>query len=344
MQPRSYWQWGPRDQDGHNRQGHNVNKPPGRTNESTRDSSPDYEINAQPRGPDWPLAPNFVRGAEYERLLGLAGHSHKPPSSDYVSALLKQQPQIKEQRSQWMNRALELSEEYGICVPDNWTTHATFSPRDLASHFIISSPEPLENDLKNAIHPIFDFGQWKNISKSVYDFIAPALRIASRYLTHPACSQFWITLILGEREWDPFHSARVDSYCERIKCSPPVTAENFKAVQDWLYSLAEKRIVTFNFNSETHTPLQVPGKYGATNFIHYTEVRRSFWTEDWRNAPDGQRHWHAPVFLHHDFLRVIQKRIDTGFNDDSHKLRFYWSASPIEPTSYAFLPHQNTNL
>ena len=278
------------------------------------------------RGPDWPLYPNTIRGAEYSRLLKAHDNQTKfeSTSSPYTSALLKNHLHVKEERSRWMNRAIELSEEYGVSVPDNWTTHATFMPEDLVSHHIISSAIPFRNDLKNEIHPLFDFSNWKNVPQTVHDFITPSLRIASRYLTHPACSQFWITLLFGERESDAFQISRFGQYCERIKHSPPITAENFQEVQAWLFSLAEKHIVTFHFNDQVATSMQIPTNYGATNFVHYSEVRKSSWPEGWKNVSDGQRHWHVPVFLHHDFLRVIHKRSEKNFSDDNQRLRFYW--------------------
>jgi hypothetical protein len=59
------------------------------------------------------------------------------------------------------------------------------------------------SDLNNPIHPIFRFDNFDRCPCVVYDQFLPALRLASQFITHPACARYWITLFFGLHHHDP---------------------------------------------------------------------------------------------------------------------------------------------
>ena len=101
--------------------------------------------------------------------------------------------------------------------------------------------------LKNEIHPLFQRNAFDGCEDDVYDQFVPALRLASMFMTHPTCSQFWITLAWGDRIVDETMTSRMGRLQHRIPEDLKLSLEKAAKVADYIRNIANKYRVHFTF-------------------------------------------------------------------------------------------------
>ena len=83
-------------------------------------------------------------------------------------------------------------------------------PNHVAVEAVSFAPSTLTND----VHPLFFKKNFVGCSDEIYDEPLPALRLATKFVTHPACKRYWATLMFGKRVFDldnPSSGHRIES-------------------------------------------------------------------------------------------------------------------------------------
>jgi hypothetical protein len=107
----------------------------------------------------------------------------------------------------------------------------------------------LPSSLQNvAIHPIFRPSNIDRCPQHVYNSFEASLRLASQFLTHPACARYWITLFFGRHCPDQVLSQKMGINVWRLpqleECSP----EAASLALTYLDQMAD--YVSFDFRSD----------------------------------------------------------------------------------------------
>jgi hypothetical protein len=188
--------------------------------------------------------------------------------------------------------------------------HAEYLNASSATELVGLKP----SNLTHEIHPILRRGMWHDIPDDVYEVLLPGLRLATRFLWHPACVSHWLAVFYGDQVIDPDASAK--------KGAPVVRIPNRV---EFSYELAER------LQREVFLPL--------VDHAHF-----QFGLGPWRNDPDDHQHhtiwgrsgavpnfgleWQrqdmqGAVWLQKDFLTVAKKyaRLKDGANT-AERLRF----------------------
>ncbi|KZF24143.1 hypothetical protein L228DRAFT_281249 [Xylona heveae TC161] len=72
---------------------------------------------------------------------------------------------------------------------------------DLVSSQVLENPNVKRSNLSCEIHPIFHHKHWTHTTPKLYEILQPALRLASYFLTHQSCLEYWCTVLLGKVEF-----------------------------------------------------------------------------------------------------------------------------------------------
>ena len=202
-----------------------------------------------------------------------------------------------------------------------------FNPEELLEAGAIFDADTTPTNLVGDVHSIFEHSHWFELPPSMYTFMMPALRLATKFLTHASTSQFWHALFKGERINDIAMSLKYGYVRQRILKDVPVDADTFKLTQDYLRYYGEKtRCISFHF-SIPGTALET-GKscHGITNFIHHSHLPEVLHPSDWRAQPvPAKRPYHAPTTLSYEYYVNMARRMNLGFPDENQRLRFYFA-------------------
>lgn len=68
---------------------------------------------------------------------------------------------------------------------------------------VLEPPHLLPCNLHNPIHPLFHVRNWRGISAPLYHALAPALRLATLFITSRHFAAWWVTAALGSKTTDP---------------------------------------------------------------------------------------------------------------------------------------------
>ena len=159
-----------------------------------------------------------------------------------------------------------------------------FDPEVIAKNGALFTRFAAPCNLVNRIHPLFDQARWKNTPPKVYDYLRPALKLASRILVARSLSQFWVTLFEGPRILD------------LIMEDPAVTPEAWERAQNrLLYYANQTQCLTFHWGeSGSLLPFETESVWAACGRIHHSQVAKEYQPEDWKHAKDpGMRLWHG---------------------------------------------------
>lgn len=225
--------------------------------------------------------------------------------------------------------------EEGYPIPEDWINYSGFNAQELAAARIISGNNTPDNNLQGEIHPLFARARWYNIDDQIYDYMRPALLLATKFITHRGALDFWLTLILGDRKRDPVASIKYGEWRERIFAAAERSEQNYEVVKEVFDSLATNpAYLTFNFSRKAKsTPgqtLENEGNSFATSwFLHHYEVQQQMKERAWIRSlsdppiPDPQdQRWYSPVFMANEFLEVILYRYNHAFPNIDQKVRF----------------------
>ncbi|KAL8645831.1 MAG: hypothetical protein Q9226_007123 [Calogaya cf. arnoldii] len=187
-----------------------------------------------------------------------------------------------------------------------------FRPEELLWYGAMELEGCRDSDLDNEIHPLFDRHRFDDTPDHIYDQLIPGLRLASLYLSHPSCMQFWVTLAKGERRVDRVMSERYHETRHRISSNVAMTKENVKEVIGYIKDLGDAKAIHFSFANGLE--FQGSSAFGTSNtvcsFLHATESHRAGSVQC------------CHVRLHSDFYIIAKKLSTMVYPDLAQKLRF----------------------
>ncbi|KAL8776750.1 MAG: hypothetical protein Q9213_008149 [Squamulea squamosa] len=187
-----------------------------------------------------------------------------------------------------------------------------FRPEELLWYGAVDLEDCKASDLDNEIHPLLEHDRFDDTPDHIYDQLIPGLRLASLFLTHPSCMQFWVTLAKGERRVDPVMSERYHKTRHRISRNVPMTKENVKEVIGYMEDLGRAKVIHFTF--APGLAFQGSSAFGTAHTICNFQLD----SEDRRAGSVQSCH----VRLHSDFY-IIAKLLSTlVYPNPAQKLRF----------------------
>ncbi|KAL8729294.1 MAG: hypothetical protein Q9166_004791 [cf. Caloplaca sp. 2 TL-2023] len=188
-----------------------------------------------------------------------------------------------------------------------------FRPEELLYYNAVNLKDGCkDSNLENDIHPLLKQDRFDDTPDHIYDQLIPGLRLASLFLSHPSCMQFWVTLAKGERRVDHTMTARYHKPRHRISRNVPMTKENVKEVIGYMRDLGEAQAIHFTF-----APGLTFGGSGAFGTAH-TICNFQSDTEG-RQAGNVQC---CHVRLHSDFYVIAKKLSTMIYPDPAQKFRF----------------------
>ena len=193
-------------------------------------------------------------------------------------------------------RELESNELYG------------FRAHEVNSAGAVSLPNCQASSLTNDIHPLLGRARFDDTPDVIYDQLAPALRLASMFLTQPVCMQFWVTLAFAKRKDDPEMSLKYGKRCQRIDEHIGMTSENTASVTKRLEDMGNANLIHFAFRNKTAMP--------------QTDIWGCSWPiRDYRGAV-GRNLTKSLIRLHADYYIVAEKLSQLKYPEQSQNLRF----------------------
>lgn len=107
----------------------------------------------------------------------------------------------------------------------------------------------IASDLQNPVHAILHINNFDRCPRAIYEQLLPSLRLATQFLTHPACIRYWITLWFGTRDPDPVLAQEKGYKVWRL---PKLEEYSQEAASRTLEKLEQMgNHVTFDFRSDT---------------------------------------------------------------------------------------------
>ncbi|KAI4126587.1 MAG: hypothetical protein LQ338_003667 [Usnochroma carphineum] len=188
-----------------------------------------------------------------------------------------------------------------------------FRPEELLWYGAIDLKDCKGSNLTNEIHPLLRQDHFDDTPDHIYDQLVAGLRLATFFLSHPVCMQFWVTLAKGERRVDHEMSRRCGNTQHRISRNVPMTEENVSEVIQYVKDLGHAKAVHFTF-----TPglaFEGDAAFGTARTVC------DFQSEDsgCRRHGDLQR---SNIRLHSDFYIIAKKLSSMKYPDTAQKLRF----------------------
>ena len=129
-----------------------------------------------------------------------------------------------------------------------------FRANEINSAGAVSLEDCRLSNLMNDIHPLLARDRFDDTSDAIYDQLAPALRLASMFLTQPICMQFWVTLALAKRRDDPEMSRKYGKRCQRIYGHVDMTDKKIREVSEQLEDMGKANLIHFVFRHKTAMP------------------------------------------------------------------------------------------
>ncbi|KAL8645283.1 MAG: hypothetical protein Q9210_006791 [Variospora velana] len=190
-----------------------------------------------------------------------------------------------------------------------------FRPEELLWYGAIDLKDCKGSNLTNEIHPLLRRDSFDDTPDHVYDQLIPGLRLATFFLSHPACMQFWITLAKGERRVDHEMSKRCGKTRHRISRNVPMTEENASEVIQYMKKLGDAQAVHFTF---------IPGlAFEGDAAFGTARTVCDFQSEDSGDHQRGGHHLQSSnIRLHSDFYIIAKKLSTMVYPDPAQKLRF----------------------
>ncbi|KAL8941801.1 MAG: hypothetical protein Q9216_002039 [Gyalolechia sp. 2 TL-2023] len=188
-----------------------------------------------------------------------------------------------------------------------------FRPEELLWYGAIDLKDCKPSNLTNEIHPLLCRDSFDDTPDNVYDQLAPGLRLATFFLSHPACMQFWVTLAKGERRVDHEMSRRCGKTRHRISRNVPMTEQNVGEVIEYMKNLGTAKTIHFTFT---------PGlAFGGDAAFGIARTICDYQSEGSDSRQFGGLQC-SNVRLHSDFYIIAKKLSTMKYPDPAQKLRF----------------------
>lgn len=188
-----------------------------------------------------------------------------------------------------------------------------FRPEELLWYGAIDLKDCKPSNLTNEVHPLLGRDSFDDTPDHVYDQLAPGLRLASFFLSHPACMQFWVTLAKGERRVDHEMSRRCGKTRHRISRNVLMTKQNVSEVIEYMKKLGTAKAIHFTFT---------PGLAFGGDAAFGTARTICDYQSD---GSDSRQHGGlqcSNVRLHSDFYIIAKKLSTMKYPDPAQQLRF----------------------
>ena len=207
--------------------------------------------------------------------------------------------------------------DLGVLTKSSRRQKHGFRPEELLWYGALELKNCRSSTLQNDIHPLFHQDCFDDTPDHVYDQLRPGLALATMFLTHPACMQFWVTLAKGDRREDPEMTRRCGHLRHRITRNVDLTEENTREVIKYIEDLGKAKAIHFTFAPG----LVFEGKaaFGTActvcDFALESSENRSTTT----NSGCLQR---SHIRLHGDFYVIAKKLSRMKYPDPAQHLRF----------------------
>ncbi|KAL8968011.1 MAG: hypothetical protein Q9183_002662 [Haloplaca sp. 2 TL-2023] len=210
--------------------------------------------------------------------------------------------------------------ELGVLPEMNGRQKHGFRPEELLWYGAIDLKDCKDSTLDNDIHPLLQRDCFDDTPDHIYDQMAPGLRLASLFLSHPSCMQFWVTLAKGERRIDHEMSRRYGMTRHRISSNVPMTDKNVTEVVRYMRDLGQAK--PFHFTFADALVFKGDAAFGTAHPVchHMAEVPQG------RQSEDIQR---CQIRLHSDFYIVAKKLSMMHYPDPAQKLRYNFHLATI---------------
>ncbi|KAG8525561.1 uncharacterized protein KY384_009205 [Bacidia gigantensis] len=209
---------------------------------------------------------------------------------------------------------LKRKRQEGVRVKSSESKHpGGFRPHEVNNCGAVSLKGCKASSLDIDIHPLLARARFDDTPDAVYDQLAPALRLATMFLTQPSCMQFWITVALGERVDDDEMTSKFAKNCQRIRNHVELTEENAARIIKHLKDVGESDIIHFAFKHKLRTgTADVWANSGP--ICDYLGVKR---------APGLKGTLTRSIIqLHADYYVVAKKLSQLKYPEVSQQLRF----------------------
>ncbi|KAL8801059.1 MAG: hypothetical protein Q9200_007060 [Gallowayella weberi] len=187
-----------------------------------------------------------------------------------------------------------------------------FRPEELLWYGAIDLKEWKDCNLDNDIHPLFDRDQFDDTPDYIYDQLIPGLRLASLFLSHPSCMQFWVTLAKGDRRVDHIMSERYHRTRHRISRNVAMNQRNIKEVIGYIHDLGNAKAIHFTF--APGLAFQGSAAFGTARNVC------NFQSDSENRCGSNVQGCH--VRLHSDFYVIAKKLSTMLYPDPAQKLRY----------------------
>ena len=210
--------------------------------------------------------------------------------------------------------------ELGVLPEMNGRQKHGFRPEELLWYGAIDLKDCKDSALDNEIHPLLQRDCFDDTPDRIYDQMAPGLRLASLFLSHPSCMQFWVTLAKGERRIDHEMSRRYGMSRHRISSNVPMTDANVAEVIRYMHELGQAK--PFHFTFADALVFKGDAAFGTAHPVchHMAEVPQG------RQSEDIQL---CQIRLHSDFYIVAKKLSMMHYPDPAQKLRYNFYLATI---------------
>ena len=131
--------------------------------------------------------------------------------------------------------------EHGVPIVNGKPVRHGYEPEELLLSGVLDLIDCHPSTLTNEIHPLFQQDNFDDCPEDIYTQLRPGLQLATKFLTTPACLQYWVTSVYGKREKDVANSEKHKEHRSRIRLEVPLTTSNtdqfVKASLTWRHLL-----------------------------------------------------------------------------------------------------------
>ncbi|KAI4156997.1 MAG: hypothetical protein L6R39_000860 [Caloplaca ligustica] len=205
--------------------------------------------------------------------------------------------------------------DLGVLPPSTSRQKHGFRPEELLWYGAIDLKDCKDSGLTIEIHPLLRRDCFDDTPDHIYDQLIPGLRLATLFLSHPACMQFWVTLAKGERRVDHEMSRRCGKTRHRISRNVPMTKENTTEVIEYMKKLGKAKAIHFTFTAGL--AFEGDAAFGTARTV--CDFQSS------EDSAEGRRRHNLQccnVRLHSDFYIIAKKLSTMVYPDPAQKLRF----------------------
>ena len=206
-----------------------------------------------------------------------------------------------------------------------------WNPEELIKCGVIEEKNVKPNDLTGDIHPLFAYDHWIDTPKEVYDAWAPAMRLATKFITEPFAMKYWTTLLFGKREQITFNEM-YGLGRQAIEDWVDVTPEKFIYASDYLDNLGRNHnLITFRF-SEENRRREEGQEYESEGIFATTQHHYMHEYLKWKVKPEDLRprsvgvspYRRCPITLDSDFYVIALRLLRIKYNEPNLVLRQYF--------------------